>query len=353
MPLILTEVLAWAWDHEYELPTDGTLLLKRLAWMIAQRMYDRAVSSCGDLRSELSARCGGGPRGTLSLNVHSHAIEQRRPLPKEGGWYLHAVRHFECTDNRAACKCEYVYACRGNPNKRHGVTLSWFRDAYEFARFEILGKEYYWWSTPDAQVLIAECNWGLYIDPHRDHLTRTKRCHLIELATFGSAWVDYIRYDRTNMTAIAETTFTNSMTINWDVRRYANVGNADTIHLDRVPFHRDARPNHICNFVDYDVHIFDGSFFSRLHYVEAHLGMLLAPTRVVEVKLFPHLSAMLTRQLRERMYGIARKLLLVKAQWKEEARAADPIKKCAACAVQAAKDQLVLGLEPAAKRACV
>ena len=50
--------------------------------------------------------------------------------------------------------------------------------------------------------------------------------------------------------------------------------------------------------------------------------------------------------------GIARKLLLVKAQWREEARAADPVRKCAACAIEAVKDQLLLGLEPAAKRVC-
>lgn len=352
MPLILTEVLEWAFEHEDELPTDDALLLKRLAWMIAQRMYDRAVSSCGDLRSELSARCG-GERGTVTLNVYAPAIQHReKKIPKQG-WYLHAVRHLECNNNRTACKCEYAYVCRSNPNRRHLVTISWFRDNYEFARFELLGKEHYWWSTPNVQALIPDCNWGLYIDQHTDHLTRTKRCHLIELATFGSASVDYIRYDRTNMTAIAETTFTNSMTINWDVRRYADPSNLNSAQFNRVPFHRDARPNHICNFVDYDSYIFDGSFFSRLHYVEAHLGMLLTPTRVFEVKPFPHLSAMLSRQLRDRMYGIARKLLLVKAQWKEEARAADPVKKCAACAVQAAKDQLVLGLEPAAKRRCV
>lgn len=353
MPLILTEVLAWAWDHEDELPTDGTLLLKRLAWMIAQRMYDRAVSSCGDLRSELSARCGSGARGSVSLNVHGHTIGQRLPLPKEG-WYLAAVRHFENTDNRTSCKCEYEYAGRlAGVNKRHTVTLSWFRDAYEFARFELRGEEYYWWSTPDVQALIPECNWGLYIDPHRDHLTPTKRCHLIELATFGSASVTYVRYDRTNMTAIVEATFTNSMTIAWDVYRYADPSNPNSSQFDRVPFHRTARPIHICNIVDYDAHIFDGGFFSRLHHVEAHLSMLLAPTRVFQAKPFPHLSAMLSRQLRDRMYGIARKLLLVKAQWKEEARAADPIKKCAACAIEAAKDQLVLGLEPASKRRCV
>ena len=351
MPLILTEVIAWAWEHESDLPEDRTRLLKRLTWMIAQRMYDAAVSSCGDLHSELSARCG-GERGKVVLNPYAVMMHRKTPLPKQG-WYLASVRHLENTDHRNSCKCVYEYACRNDPSKRHTLTISQLSTYYEFARFTIGSEEFYWWLTPTARVLIPECDWSLYVNGTNAHLHPTSRHHVVELTSFASGAVTWIWYDRTSMRAIVETTFTNSMTVTWNTRRYGEVGDTNPNRVSRVPFHREGAPTPLSRFVDYNEHIHDGSFFTRLGYVDAHLGKLVSPTFVAEVKLFPHLSELLTRQLRDRMYGIARKLLLVKAQWREEALAADPVKRCAACAVQAAKDQLVLGLEPAAKRACV
>ena len=355
MPLILTDVIAWAWEHEADLPQDRTRLLKRLAWMIAQRMYDRAMSSCHDLHSELSGRCG-GERGRVALNVHSLSLQKQHPLPKQG-WYLEAIRHFECTDHRTSVKCDYVYACRNYPSKRHGLTISQINAqtdrCCEFAHFAIAGVEFYWWSTPKVRVLLLDCDWSLYIDPHNDHRLPTQNYHIVEMATFNSGAVTWIRYDRTTTTAIVEATFTNSMQVNWVTRRYGEAGNTDPFQMAWVPFSRGGAATQVSCFVDYNHHIQDGSFFARYEYVDAHLAMLVAPTRVFHVKLFPHLSKLLSRQLRDRMYGIARKLLLVKAQWKEEALAADPVKKCAACAVQAAKDQLVLGLEPPSKRVCM
>ena len=56
------------------------------------------------------------------------------------------------------------------------------------------------------------------------------------------------------------------------------------------------------------------------------------------------LSARLSHQRRSRFVRIARTLLLARAQTREECIASDPVKKCAACAIQAAKSQLVLGL---------
>ena len=69
-----------------------------------------------------------------------------------------------------------------------------------------------------------------------------------------------------------------------------------------------------------------------------------------------HLSRQLTMRRRARLLRVARTLLLARAQEAEERRAADPVKKCAACAVEAVKSQLALGIEttgPVAKRPCV
>jgi hypothetical protein len=57
-------------------------------------------------------------------------------------------------------------------------------------------------------------------------------------------------------------------------------------------------------------------------------------------------ARLVNEQLHARINRIVRQTLLARAQALEEARAQDPVKRCAACAVQAAKDQLVLGLEP-------
>lgn len=58
----------------------------------------------------------------------------------------------------------------------------------------------------------------------------------------------------------------------------------------------------------------------------------------------------LTGQLQRRLVRIVRNFLLARAQAAEERRAADPVRKCAACAVEAVKSQLALGIEPALKR---
>ena len=65
---------------------------------------------------------------------------------------------------------------------------------------------------------------------------------------------------------------------------------------------------------------------------------------------FRAIGRLLQQQLERRLVRALRDALLGKAQALEEERARDPVKRCAACAVQAAKDQLVLGLEPKRQR---
>ena len=65
---ILTDVLEQVWKGEHELPTHPTDLLKRMAWKIAQRMHDLAVSSCDDLHAELSAKCNRGDCGAVTVS---------------------------------------------------------------------------------------------------------------------------------------------------------------------------------------------------------------------------------------------------------------------------------------------
>jgi len=69
-----------------------------------------------------------------------------------------------------------------------------------------------------------------------------------------------------------------------------------------------------------------------------------------EHRAFRAIGRLLQQQLERRLVRALRDALLGKAQALEEERARDPVKRCAACAVQAAKDQLVLGLEPKRQR---
>ena len=56
-------------------------------------------------------------------------------------------------------------------------------------------------------------------------------------------------------------------------------------------------------------------------------------------------------ELRRRLVRVARAFLLKSAELAERRRAGDPVRKCAACAVEAVKSQLALGIEgPDAKR---
>lgn len=69
-----------------------------------------------------------------------------------------------------------------------------------------------------------------------------------------------------------------------------------------------------------------------------------------EYRKLDHCGRFLCNQLWNRINRIVRVTLLARAQALEEERAQDPVKRCAACAVQAAKDQIVLGLEPAKRQ---
>ena len=160
------------------------------------------------------------------------------------------------------------------------------------------------------------------------------------------------------MRSIVETTLTNSMTRSWNVRKYGDPNDTNLPRLLGAPFSPRGTSCSLWRLVDYnertmlDCH---SDPWTRMDAVDRDIANLVRPVNEnagMYVTRCWNISELLTRQLKDRMYGIARKLLLVKAQWREEALAADPIKKCAACAVQAAKDQLVLGLEPAAKRVC-
>ena len=346
---ILTDVLEQLWEREHELPTHPTDLLKRIAWKIAQRMHDAAVSSCDDLHAELSAKCG-DDRGEVGLNTFTLQLHRCRPCPSHG-WCLGRVHHLEVNNDTASAKYEYIYSCTEPYGQaRHHLRLTQRGRHYEIARFAVKQHVFYYFSSATVTALIKECDWSLRVDPHTGHKLSTSPHHIVEMVSPKSAAVTYVRYDRTLMKSIIETTYTNSMTRTWSVRTFGDVTNATMMHRMNAPFSPSCSTTPLARLLDYNERtMLDeyGDPWLRLESIDAQLLKLVRPVQETSwrnVTLFPHLTAMLTRQLKGRMLRIATKLLLVKAQWKEEERAADPVKKCAACAIEAVKGRLGLGM---------
>ena len=367
-PFVITHVLEQLWNHEDKehLPSDPTGLLKCIGWRLAQRMNDVAVSSSMDMHKELSAKTR-GERGQVELDAHSLQVCRTEDFPTSG-WCLSRVVHMEANQYTCTGKYEYVYAGKrggkafdsvvelsqrggsytyANPNQRGG--------SYTYASFVVKNVTFYYYSSKDVSAVFLDRDWSLHVSSQMRRMPRNDH-YLIESVSWKAAAATYVCYDRTILKALIETTFTNSMSRSYAVKSYPRTL-AQTYH-GGAPFSGQAY----------------ASLYKLLHYnertqldttqdpwyimerIDTQVARIAQP-RIVDnsqvKETLKCLSEVRTRQLRRAMFAKAYKLLLVKAQWKEEARAQDPIKRCAACAVQAAKDQLVLGLEPGAKRQCV
>lgn len=181
--------------------------------------------------------------------------------------------------------------------------------------------------------------------------------YLIESVSWKAAAVTYVCYDRTILKSLIETTFTNSMSRSYAVKRFPRTS-THTNHTGAPFFGVTYASLH--KLVHYNertqLDTTQDSPWRIMERIDAQVARIAQP-RIVDSNQVKEtlrcLSSARTCQLRRSMFAKAYRLLLVRAQWREEARAQDPVKRCAACAVQAAKDQLVLGLEPGAKRQCV
>jgi len=356
-PFVITHVLEQLWNHEDEehLPGDPTGLLKCIGWRLAQRMNDVAVSSSTDMHKELSAKTR-GERGQVELDAYSLQVCRTKDFPTSG-WCLSRVNHMEA--NRYTCtgKYEYAYAGkRGGKEFSSVVELSQRGGMYTYASFVIKNVTFYYYSSRNVTAVFLDRDWSLHVSSQVRRMPRNDH-YLIESVSWKAAAVTYVCYDRRILKSLIETTFTNSMTRSYAVKRYPRTS-TQADHRAAAPFFGQTY----------------ASLYKLLHYnertqldttqdpwnvmnkIDAQVARIAQP-RIVNSNQVKEtlgcLSEARTLQLRRRMFAKAYKLLLVKAQWKEEARAQDPIKRCAACAVQAAKDQLVLGLEPGAKRQCV
>lgn len=354
---VITYVLEQLWDHEDEeqLPSDPTGLLKCIGWRLAQRMSDLATSSSDNMHQELGGKTG-GERGQVALNTYSLTICRTKDFPKSG-WCLGRVNHSETNQHTCTGKYEYVYCAktRGGGLIRHIVELSQRGLLYQHARFLVKNVPFHYYWSRNVTAVFLDRDWSLHVSSQMQRLPRSDH-YLIESVSWKAAAVTYACYDRTLFKSLVETTFTNSMHRSYAVKKYVRLQN--NRYVGEAPF-RGGPHASLHKLLHYNERTQLDTTHDPWHVMEridAQVAKIAQPCVLDNQSSKETLdwwSEVSTRQLRRRLFAKALKVLLVKAQWKEEARAQDPIKKCAACAVQAAKDQLVLGLEPASKRQCV
>jgi hypothetical protein len=351
-PPVLTCVLAQLWEGEEDLPSDSTAVLKRIAWKIAQRMYDGATSHCNDLHAELSARCACGDRASVALNTEMLTLTRRSAYPKRG-WCLGAINHLEVNCLTATAKYQYVYTCAemvGGDRRRHTLTVAQRGRDYEIATFVVKGHTFYYFGSTRVTAIFKDCDWSLFVDPQAMQPS-TNPHHIIELVSPKSASVTYVRYDRTTRESIVDTTFTNCMTRSWNVRSFARNGGGVAAGLhNREPFGPHTRYTPLHRLVHYNERTMldeHGDPSGQLESIDSQILKLARPVHETtwrNIVAYPHITALLTKQLRKRTFDAGMKLLLVKAQWREEARAADPVRKCVACAIESVKGRMALGM---------
>jgi len=335
----LLSALAHLFDHEEDLPDDPVARLRHVGWVFAEKWYECGDSGGHTLQNELTIVCN-GDRSRLDWCPTSFTF-RRHPGPPPGsptrGWFLDVAIHVD--DSRKNCKFTYIYYSPVT-NKKHSIDLTVRLHFSEFACFVLKGQTFYWHSHDGDNTIMSD---------HGGHYG------VVHCVAIRAAAVTYARYDPAPDARVAL------------VHRIFTTSHESWVSVKR--FGEDPSIHHVPNISNWALH-------NQLYYDPAHDAVLnhnegANATRNRLEKLawnlraitkrahaarwteLPLLSARLSRQRRSRFVRIARTLLIHRAQEREEARARDPVRKCAACAIEAVKSQLALGIEPAPKRQCV
>ena len=322
--------LAHLFDHQDELPSDQAARLRRIGWVFAEKWYEYGESEAHSLDDELRHACDNVARSKLVWSPASFALQHPHGPTAQRGWYIDQMLHMDNAALRRNAKFTYKYHSPVT-HKEHRLDLSIRLQHHEFAHFTLKGQNYFW-HFHDGYVAIV---W------HDGRVTDLMEA--LHIVTFRAAAVTYVRYDVPNATSLIHRIFTTSHESCVSIKRF-----------------RDPR-------VDSEPQFGHWNFYNQMYYNPEHDAILnhnggVSSTRrrleqlaedvkavtsngtSVPWKELPLLSERLSRQRRSRFVRIARTLLLARAQVREERVASDPVKKCAACAIQAAKSQLVLGL---------
>lgn len=336
-PTPFLDALAHLFDHQEELPDDPVASLKRIGWVFAEKIYEVGQSVVHCLDDELLHACNTVARSKLVWCPCSFSM--RTPYSARTdlcGWHIDQVLHVDSAVQRRNAKFTYKYVSPVT-HKEHLLDLAIRLERHEFAQFRLKGQTYFW-HFHDGYSAIAWHN------PPSSHVLDA-----IHIVALRAAVVSYARYDVPSTTCLIHHLFTTSHESLVSIKRFRNQGHEVMPNIGHFSFynqvHYNAEMDAWTNHNDTD-----SSLQRRLDKLAWTIRAITSSyTRVPQTKL-PLLSAQLSLQRRSRFVRIARTLLLARAQAREEARARDPVKKCAACAIEAVKSQLALGIETASKR---
>lgn len=329
----LLAALQHLFDHEEELPDDPTAMLKRIGWVFAEKLYEAGESGVHSLDSELQHVCDSDARNKVAWCPVSFSLRHPFSATPLHGWCLDVV--LDVDSLRKNAKSVYKYRSPVD-DRKHNVHLTIRMGCHEFACFQLKGRICYWHSHAGHNTIVADHGGSLGV---------------LHGVAIRAATVTYARYEAAPAgTCLVHRLFTTSHESYMSIKRFREdpswlhmpyIGNW-AIHnqLYYDPAH-DAVLNHN-----------EGTNTAqlRLEKLAAAIRAITKHDRAATWTELPLLSAQLSRQRRSRFVRIARTLLIHRAQAREEARARDPVKKCAACAIEAVKSQLALGIEPASKR---
>ena len=350
--------LSRIFDREEEMPKEPTTCLRRVGWIVADYLKrDGAMPSGHSLAKELRYVTSGG-RSMLVWNPYTaSAMNKPNPFIKTG-WVLKEVADTNRSLLVKSAKFGYEYISP-DTGKSHAFQLTTrCGNAHEFAAFTVQGNAIHWYQNEEFCTFAHTC------------LKRDLEDVDLELVAVREDYVTYTRYNIKKNDCIVHRTYTTDHLETVNIFHFHGAGAAGRVPHFR-PFTLDNHLNYnlgneaIMTYQSHvqSVHLRLERLSQDLRAVTGHLGDRHAgdPDRrgnagIPVAVCLRHLSRQLTMRRRARLLRVARTLLLARAQEAEERRAADPVKKCAACAVEAVKSQLALGIEttePVAKRPCV
>jgi len=331
--LPLLSALAHLFDHEEDLPDDTVAKLRRVGWVFAEKWYESGDSGAHTLESELFQACS-GDRGRLDWCTTSHSFRHTGPPPGSPtrGWFLDRAVHVD--DSRKNCKFTYMYYSPVT-NEKHSIDLTVRIGLHEFACFALKGQSFYWHSHDGYNTIVADND-------------------CVHCVAIRAAAMTYARYDPAPAaTSLIHRLFTTSHESWVSIKRFG-----EDPRIQHKPHINHWMLRNQLYYNPADDAVFEhnegtNATRNRLAKLAFDLRAITKHAHAARWIELPLLSKRLSRQRRSRFVRIARTLLIHRAQAREERIASDPVKKCAACAIEAVKSQLALGIEPAPKRQCV
>lgn len=325
--LPLLSALAHLFDHEEDLPDGPVARLRHVGWVFAQKWYKSGDSKAHTLESELFQACC-GDRSRLAWVTTRFTFFRTGQLDNSPrrGWFLNVAVH---VDSRLKnCKFTYIYHSLAT-NKKHFMDLSIRIGFHEFACFELKGQTFYWHSYDGYNTIVSE----------NDCVTE------VHCVAIRAAAMTYARYNLIPAaTSLIHHLFTTSHESWVSTKRF---GEDPTFqhkpHINHSMVHNQVYYNPADDAV-LEHNEGTNATHNRLTKLAYDLRLITKRAHASTWTELRHLSVQLSRQRRSRFLRIARTLLIHRAQAREEARARDPVRKCAACAIEAVKSQLALGL---------